>query len=66
MVMELKDIFYCIDWLWATQKGHHGNILSFNLDLPVLEEIKVVAGTSGKKQREKPNQNETFQSYKCI
>lgn len=60
MVMKLKDIFYCIDSLWAMQKGHHGNILSFNLDFPVLEEIKVVAGTIGKNKKKNLTKMEHF------
>lgn len=37
------------------QKGHPGNILPVNLDLLVLEGIKVIDGMTGKNKTKKKN-----------
>lgn len=59
--METEGHILLIDWLRAMQKGHRGNILSINLDLPVFEGVKVVGGMIGKRNPN-PNPNKSFQS----
>lgn len=57
MVMETEGhILLPMYWFWAMQKGHHRNILFANLDLPLLEGIRMIRGMMGKNQT--PNQNQ--------
>lgn len=63
---RLKDIFCCIYWLQTMQKCHHGNILFVNLDLRLLEGIKVVGRMTGKSENQNPNQAKPKQNISVL